>query len=98
MKEGEKGKNYEMPDCEIPGYYRKGGVWYKIVWGPGPDMPMMTIGPGPDSDPRIIGPEYVNGKPTNQPLLNDAPSPNLKELVAELLAEFKEKGIQNNKL
>ncbi len=83
-----KGKGMgEGIEERIPGYYKKGGIWYAIVYGPGPDIPLMTIGPGPDPDPRPIGPVYdEHGYPTNQPLINESPRPSAKELVEKLLA------------
>jgi len=86
-KEQEKEEIYD-----IGGYYKKGGIWYKKVYGPGPDIPMMMIGPGPNPDPRPIGPKYdEHGRPTNQPLLNESPRPSIAELVAQLEEQLKKK-------
>ena len=91
-QEPEKEENTERGIEErIPGYYKKGGVWYAIVYGPGPDIPLMNIGPGPDPDPRPIGPTPGEYGPTKQPLINESPRPSIAELVAQLEEQLKKK-------
>jgi hypothetical protein len=47
-----------------PGYYRLEGdnFWYRIVIGPGPDIPMINVGPGSHPDPpTVFGPGENGG-------------------------------------
>ncbi len=41
---------------DIGSHYKKDGIWYERVFGPGPDVPLIVFGPGPNPDPRPFGP------------------------------------------